>query len=205
MVLINSLNINELSDKIEVMVTTDTGVTITKVLVWNSSTYQDPAQAIDVSSLLTGATNVETFDIPADMLGVTNVLGLWFVEFTTSEVVEPEDCCQDNVRLGMVANFTKYHECILNKFLSSEIDNCDLTKYSLKNHCQECGSDPIYTSTLLDTLYFAVGSGFITEAISLIETLDEICEICHNCPDYGTTVLLTGGGYRVFDNILKQY
>ncbi len=202
MVLINKLCISELSDKIEVEVTTEVGSTFTKVLLWNSSTYQDPAQAIDVSHLLTATSEVETFDIPASDLGVINILGLWFVEFTTDEVVEETDCCQDNVRLGMVSNFTNYLECVLNGLLRMEIEGCGP---KLKD-CDECSNyDPVLASTLLQTLFSLINFGYIEDALSVIEKLDEMCEICNTCPDYGTSVLLSGGGHGVFNNVLKQY
>ena len=200
MIIINSLNINELSDKIEVDISASVGEVFTTVLVWNSSTYKDPSQAIDVSSLLTATSENEVFDIPASMLGVTNILGVWFIEFTTDEVIIPGACCQDNVRLGIVSNLTPYHLCILNGVMNMKIDGCSGKAI---DGCAECNSETLYKQTLLDSLYFALGYGYYDEAIKLIGILDEICEVCNTCPDYGDTVLLTGSGHGVFNNILK--
>jgi len=200
MIIINSLNINELSDKIEVNISTEIGRVFTKVLIWNSSTYKDPSQSIDVSSLLLATSENEVFDIPASMLGVQNILGVWFLEFTNDEEIVPGACCQDNVRIGIVANFTKYHECILNALLHMKIEGC--SGVAVEN-CPECKSNPVLASTYLDQLYFALNNGFYDDAIRLIEKLDILCDVCNTCPDYGNTVLLNGGGYGVFDNILK--
>ena len=200
MIIINSLNINELSDKIEVNISTEVGRVFTTVSVWNSSTYKDPSQGIDVSSLLLATSENEVFDIPASMLGVNNILGVWFLEFTNDEVIDPDACCQDNVRIGIVSNFTPYHLCILDGLMNMKIDGC-LGKAI--DGCEECSSNTLYKQTLLDSLYYALNHGFYDEAIKLTKVLDDECEVCNTCPDYGDTVLLNGGGYGVFDNILK--
>ena len=89
MIYIDNFTVNNDATKLLVSVSTDTGETITSALVWNDRTYKNYDLAIDVSSLLTGVTNKEVFEIPASTLGVSSLDGIYFIEFQgTSEATE---------------------------------------------------------------------------------------------------------------------
>lgn len=186
-------------------VTTTVGNIFTSLLFWTSDTYDNPADAIDLSSLFAQTSENEVFTIPASAVGLTKFSGLFFLKFGTDEVVEDTDCCPDtNTRIAIVANFTKYHECILDKLLNAEIDECGL----LTQDCEECQDCPdCYKSApivhlYLNNLYTAIQYGFYEEAIDLIKSLDTLCSTCQSCPDYGEALKLPGGGFGIYQNSL---
>jgi len=202
MVIINQLNIDALAENIVVDVATTPGNVFTSILIWTSDTFQVLIDAIDVSSYIVGTDETENILIPASALSLIKLSGLFFIELTTDEVVEPGDCCPDiNKRLAVVSNFIKYHECILNKLLKAEIDECGL-KCGGCDDCEDCASKIVTTQMYLQGLYIAVQQGFYQEAIDIIKILDELCEVCHSCPDYGNAILLAGGGFGVYNNAL---
>ncbi len=200
MILIDSLYINDTSDELVVEVTTEVGNTFTQVLVWNSETYKQVALAIDVSSLLTSTGNTESFSITAADLGLTSIVGLWFVEFTTDEVFLPTDCCQDNTRVGVTFNFINYNKCIIDGLLKMKFDGCHAINL---DGCSECGPNVLYLSTLLDTLEKSIIYGFYEKAIEMIAIMDEMCDTCGTCPTYDYTQLKNNGGFGTFDNQLR--
>jgi hypothetical protein len=200
MVIINQLNIDVLAENIVVDVATTPGNVFTSILIWTSDTFQVLSEAIDVSSYIVGTDETEAFSIPASALGLTKLSGLFFIEFTTDE--EVEECCPDtNKRLAIVSNFIKYHECILNNLLSAEIDDCGL-KCGGCDDCEDCSNKIVSTNLYLQGLYIAIQQGFYQEAIDIIKILDELCEVCHSCPDYGNAILLAGGGFGIYNNAL---
>lgn len=205
MVIINQLNIDVTGENIEVDVTTSVGNIFTSLSFWTSDTYDNPADAIDLSSLFAQTSENEVFTIPASAVGLSKFSGLFFLKFETDETVEDTDCCADtNIRIALVANFTKYHECILDKLLNAEIDECGLITQDCIE-CQDCpdcyASAPI-AHLYLSNLYTAIQQGFYEEAIELIGHLDRLCSTCQSCPDYGEALKLPGGGFGVYQNSL---
>lgn len=203
MISINLLQIDEFAEKINVDVNTTTGNNITKVYVWSSDTFKDYTKAIDLSSLIDGSDNTESFSIFAqEHLGVEKITGLWFVEFESNEEVIPDDCIDNsNTGLGVVANLIPYHECLLNKLLAIEVDDC---KPVINDGCDECSGNIYYLNTLVTTLKDAIQFGYYEEAIRIIKTLDDLCDICHTCPDYGDTLLINGLGFSTVNNSLTD-
>lgn len=59
------------------------GALFNGITLWNEDTYKDPAQGIDLSSLLAGTTNTETFSISAANAGVSSFDGLYFADIST--------------------------------------------------------------------------------------------------------------------------
>jgi hypothetical protein len=205
MVIINQLNIDVTGENIEVDVTTSVGNIFTSLLFWTSDTYDNPADAIDLSSLYAGTSENETFTIPASAVGLSKFSGLFFLKFETDEIVEDTDCCPDtNIRLAVVANFIKYHECILDKLLKLDIDDCGLSAQSCAecNSCQDCAGNAPLVHLFLSNLYIAIQQGFYAEAIEIIENLDTLCQSCSSCPDYGNALKLAGGGFGIYQNKL---
>ena len=180
MITIKNLKINNDSSKINVNVETVKDKKFTKVLLWDFKTFKDYTKAIDLSSLLTVAAsrnNIETFEIVPSNINQTSFLGLFFLEFSDDNKQK---------KIGLVSNFIKYYECLLDKTLKIDLKN--------KN------DDTFYLSTLLNTLNSTVKWGFYTEAISIIKTLEELCEICSTCPDYKNNKLVNGLGFGITDN-----
>ena len=197
MISINSLKINESSNAIDVDVSTTSGNTITQVLLWDIKTFKDYSQAIDLSHLLDGTDETEVFSIPASELNLTNISGLFFIEFESDEIIVPDDCNQDsNTALGVVSNFIKYHECLLNRVLKIDIKDCN----EIINNCDNCNKNILFLSTLINSLNSTIKFAFYEEAIRITEVLEDICDTCHTCPDYENIKLINGLGFGTFNN-----
>ena len=201
MISINTLKIDVFAEKIIVDVSTTPGTVITKVLVWNSDTFKDYSQAIDLSSLIDGSDETESFSIFAqEHLNVEKITGLWFVEFESDEEIIPDDCITNtNTALGVTANLIPYHECILNKLLKTDVDEC---KPVINNECNECAGNVFYINTLLTTVRDAIKFGYYEEAAKIINNLNDLCDVCHTCPDYGNTQLINGLGFGTQNNAI---
>jgi len=193
MINLNSITIDQFSSKIDVDVSTDVGNLFTKVLLWKSKDFKKSSKVIDLSQLLQKTNNIESFAISAQDIEMKNVTGLFFIEFFTDEVIVPEDCVKNsNVSLAVVANLLPYKECVLSKTLSLDIKGCGT------GGCESV----TLISTLLSTLQTTIKYGFYEEAVKIIESLDELCTDCDNCPDYKNTLLINEEGFGTVNNAI---
>jgi hypothetical protein len=177
----------------------DTGNTVVKAVAWNKEGYKEDAEGIDLTHLLSGLTELEDFSISAEELGVAQITGFYAIEFSSSasplfRTDEPEE---ELPQTGIVANLLPYHECIINKSLAIVVKDCSVVK-------SKCGDMDtlLFASTLLDTANNTLLFGLYDEAIQILNTLDEVCEICVACPDYGTDLEHSGFGYKTVNNNL---
>lgn len=194
MVIINKLHIDSLAEKIIIDIATTSGNVFTGIKFWTVTTFQNATTAIDLSASLAKTSEKEVLAIEASKVNLSKLSGLFFIEFTTNETTTATACCGDiNKRLAVVANFTKYHECILNQLLSTEVNGCEISEAMQK---------AIALQTYLEGLHIAIQKGFYNEAIEIVKLLDQDCSICHSCPDYGNSVLVSGGGFGIFNNSL---
>ena len=116
MVNIVSLELNEASNSINLQATTEGGSQITELLFWDKDTYGDETLAIDLSTLLSGASASENIDIPASAVNLTNFSGVFYFKLTSNE--DP----QVNTPIGVVANLNVYYECLLNRALNLKVE-----------------------------------------------------------------------------------
>lgn len=188
MITINSLSINTSAINILVSASTPSGFLFTKVLLWDSLTYRDYSKAIDLTSKLSQTSNQEDFVITAEELNKTSFKGIYFLEFTSNEAAP-------NTQTGLVANFIQYHECLMDKVLAISVKNC-------KVQDSQCGKvdTTAFIGTLIDALYTSVIFELVEESIDIITTLDELCEVCTNCPDSKSPSLTAGLGFKTIDN-----
>lgn len=198
MITINSLKIDQVYENINVDVVTPVGSEIIKMLVFTKDTYKDYSKAIDLSSLLSSTTNTEVLTIPASALGLEKLNGVFFIEFESNEVIVPTDLIDSNVTLGLVSNFIKYHNCLLERVLTLDIIGCE----QVKEDCVECNKNLPFISTLLQSLNLSITFGNYEESIKILNMLDDMCDICHTCPEYGDTLLLNGLGFGTVDNTI---
>lgn len=209
MLIINSITIDEFSTRINVdvtgtlvngMVSPQVYSQITQVLLWTSETFKDYTKAIDVTSFVTAPVNGNySFSIPAEDIELPNMNGIFFLEFTTDTTLPPENCIEDsNIALGIAANLIKYHECLLNKVMKMDIKGCK----KVESQCEECEEDLLYLSVLIEAIYTTVKFGFYEEAVKIMGALDDICDICHSCPDYKNTRLINGYGFGTVNNAI---
>ena len=191
MININSLSINATSTAILASVSTSVGFTFTKILLWDNLTYRDYSKAIDLTSKLLQTSENEDFTIVlSDLTGISSLTGMLFIEFTTNEATS-------NTQTGLVANFVNYHECLMDKALAVTVKNCKIEQG--QGNCSS-QNNILFIGTLIDTLYTAVLFGLIDEAISIMETLNELCEVCTHCPDLGDAMLVSGLGFKTVNN-----
>lgn len=202
MINITKLQIDVLADKIEVDISTSTGNTIEKVYIWESKDFKDYSKVVDLSDLLKKDSENEVFSIFAkEHLNREKITGLWFLEFTSSETVEPDSCSvNSNMAIGLVSNIIPYYECILNKLMKINITDCK----PVINNCDNCTENLYYVNALLNTLQLAIKEGHYEEAIKIVNTLDEVCEVCHSCPSYSDTLLINGLGFGVINNSITD-
>ena len=108
MITLNSLKIDTLYANINVDVATTVGNLITKMLLFTVDTYKDYSKAINLSHLLDGTDETEVLTIPASEIDadLEKIHGVFWLEFTSDEVIVPEDCDNDsNKVIGIVSNF----------------------------------------------------------------------------------------------------
>ena len=197
MITINSLKIDQLYENINVDVETKVGNTITKMVLFTVNTYKNYGDEIDLSHLLDGSDETEVLTIPASELEVEKIHGLFWIEFTSDEVIVPDDCDNDsNKIMGVVSNFIKYHNCLLERVLKLEIKGCE----EIKDECEDCNQNLPFINTLLSSLNLSLQFAHYEEAIKIVKMLDDMCDICHTCPDYGDTKLINGLGFGTVNN-----
>ena len=205
MIDIKYLRINTLATHIELKVETTPGNIFTKILIWNKDSFKDYDIAFDVSSYIIGTSNVEILNIPASELGVTEISGMYFLEFETDEVDDVDNTCCDcnsNTTMGIVANLVPYYNCLADKVLNIDIKNCGDEVY---NNCGKSNNeDAYYITSLLQTLNMSILSGYFEDSINILNNLEDICDPCHSCVDYGDTDIFCGYGYGVLNNTVTE-
>jgi len=67
---------------IDVDLETDSGQIFDGFTLWTEDTFKNPSTGIDLSSLLTGSTNTETFSISTTDAGVSSFDGIYFADIT---------------------------------------------------------------------------------------------------------------------------
>ena len=186
MILSKNIKINEAAKRILVNVETSQNHKFTKLLFYNSENYPDIEKAVDLTNLLKGTSNSEDFYIKAEDVNLNNFIGLFFLEFTTDEEENPEECEYPiESEVFPVANLTKYHLCILENILAIDIEDCKIY-YKNSKDCNECSDFLFLTNTLLESLYIAILNEFFEEACKIISNLNEICD---NCACYNKRVI----------------
>jgi hypothetical protein len=197
--IIQLLEINPLATAINAFVEVSPGNTVVQMLAWNANTYKGNATAIDLSYLLQSVDENESLSISNTALGVDKISGLWAIEFSSS--ASPDFRVPtvpiENPQLGIVADVISYYECVLDKVQNINVKNCRVGK----TNCGE-NESVLFISTLLEALRHTIIFGLIAEAVQIIKTLDELCEICTTCPSYGDNLLHTGYSYKTVDNII---
>lgn len=203
MITINKLRIDDTLKNIEVEVTAGaSSARFTNVFVWTHLTFRDYERAIDVSSLLSGTSSTEVFNISAEILNTTRIDNVYFVEFRTDEDPTPLDNgLIQNQALGVVANLFQYNECLLNQALGVDASRCGKPD----PNCYEC-QNSVHKLNLLSSLMSALNAGivggFYEDVVKIVREIDKICDRCDSCPDYEETIALNGAGlgYQVIQN-----
>ncbi len=193
---INKLRLNETGTQIEVSVTTSIDNTFISFRAWNIDTYKDQSKAINLYGLMDGDSNSEILTITNIDLSTEIISGVWFFEFQSDETIETGDFVNTNRVIGVVTNLSKYHECILDKLLSINIVDCNIST----NNCNSDVNNLYLGNSLLCSLNAAISYAYYEEVVRIVKNLDEICIDCSDCPEYENTPIVSGARYGVEDN-----
>lgn len=191
MIHIELLKISQDQTNINVSVSTNVGDTITSFKGWKRTTFKDYNQAIDLTSKLSQTSETEVFQISIEDMGVTLFDDIYFFEITSSNIENACQTCPGNTIIGITANFNKYQECLLNKVLNSSLETLN-----------SCDNNIINVFILLENLKIAIQSGYFTEVITILNTLDVLCKSsnCTLCNTIKFPIYYTGLNYWTFDN-----
>lgn len=193
MIIINNFEIQNNGQNLALNVQTETGFTITSVLLWNMNNFKDYTRAINLDYKLEQTSNIESFVVTAEELSINKFEDIWFVEIqsnnqnlssgpfnsifnfvfnsgnTNITTLEPA--------LGITYNLSPYYKCLLNKFFEHQ-----------KNPCVNCNDSFIDEFVLsigltLDVIERSIEEGYYLQSIELIKKLKKFCSItkCDNC------------------------
>lgn len=178
MVNIEYISVNSSADSILLKVSTVPGQIISSILVWDKDNYKDYPTAYDVSSYLSGTSNVEVLSIPSSELNTNFISGVYFVEATSDEVT-------DNSSFGIVANLTSYYECLFSRLNKISIKDCGAGKYN--NSIQDRDNSTYLLSSLLQSIPENIEKAKFTNIVSIMNSIEEICDPC--CNTYNTEIV----------------
>jgi hypothetical protein len=143
------------------------GQTVTEILLWDQDTYKNPSTSKNLSSLLSGATNTETFNITANDASLANFSGIYFLQITTSE---PEAI------IVATLNLTQYY--IVQAKL---IANIDLSCLNCNGNFQNALLFDMYLEATKQSLVLGRFQDAIDNLKKLIITVDTSdCDECNN-------------------------
>jgi len=160
---ISSLTIS--TDRKQIDLTIIDAATVSSLKLWTDVTYKDYSLAIDISTKLTGAVT-ENITITLADLSLQYFDGVYFIE--------AED--PNEISIQVVADLTRYKECILTKVL--QVAQC--------NDCLKVlNSSIINSQVLLYSLEVAVSEGFVDDIILTVEALNKFCsDNCKTCGEF---------------------
>ena len=143
------------------------GQTVTQILFWNQDTYKNPATQIDLTSLLSGANNLEAFTISPSDIGETSFTGMYFMQIITSE---PE------TTMVATVNLTQYY--IIQAKL---ITNVDLSCLNCNINFQNALLFDMYLQATKNSMILGRFRDAINNLANLIITIDSSdCDECNN-------------------------
>jgi len=166
------------------------GQVVSEFLLWTEDTYKDPAKAINLSSLLSGTVNTETFTISASDAGLTIFDGLYFVQITSDDPLTV---------LVATAALTQYY--VIQAALIANVDLSCL-------NCNENLNNALLFDLYIEGLKSALIVGRFQDAIlfrSKIQILNTSAE-CDSCNEISPVVSSAGNivSVGVIDCLLTE-
>ena len=175
---------------IEFNVQVSASQTVSKILLWNESSYKDPANAIDLTSLLVGTGNTESIEISASDAGVSQLTGIYFLEITSSDS-----------EAAVVATFsmTRYYT-----IQAKLIANIDLSCLNCSANFQNALLFDMYLEATKQSLLLGRYQDAISNLENVIISIDS--SFCDSCSDIEPVVSSAGNvvSVGVIDCILTQ-
>lgn len=165
---ITQFQINATRTAIDLTITD--AATVSTLTLFTEQTFRDYTEAVDLSSLLTGAAT-ENITISLAAISENQFDGIYYIE-----AQDP-----DEIRFGITADLTRYKECILEKTVALALCDSCFEKQSTKL---------VNAQHLLRGLQDAVDTGFYREAFNLVSALDKFCSnSCKTCGTYSNVSL----------------
>lgn len=157
------------SDRTQIDLIITDAATISALRFWTDDNYKDYSKAIDLSALLT-ASATENITITLSDVGLAYFDGVYFIE--------AED--PDEISNAIVADLTRYKECILGK----------LKQFPICDDCLQTKNDSKLTAhAILLGLEYAVELGFINQILSFVSALDKYCsDDCTLCGEKNNVI-----------------
>ena len=165
---------NDLST-IDLKVGFDNAVTGTSLLFWNQDTYRDPAQSVDLTSLLTGSQG-ESISITLNNTGESTFSGMYFLQILDS-----------NGDAVVVATFNLTQYYIIQAKL---IANVDLSCLNCNANFQNALLFDMYLEATKQALLLGRFQDAIDNLKKLIITVDT--SDCDSCNDIDPVVSTAG-------------
>ena len=175
---------------IEFNVQVSASQTVSKILLWNESSYKDPANAIDLTSLLVGTGNTESIEISASDAGVSQLTGIYFLEITSSD---------SEAAVVATFNMTRYYT-----IQAKLIANIDLSCLNCSANFQNALLFDMYLEATKQSLLLGRYQDAISNLENVIISIDS--SFCDSCSDIEPVVSSAGNvvSVGVIDCILTQ-
>lgn len=201
MIIINILQVDPTRGRINVSVETSTGNTITGVNLWTEATFKDYTQARSFNSKLQGTSNKEVFTIESSELGTTSLDGIYFLEFTSSNVNPPANSCTDCdniILLGVTTDLGYFQECLLDNVLEVQYETSDVVNNNQLNEI-------FNIRMMIDAICTSIKFGYYQAAIDVLSSLQKLCRErrnCSQCNRLDTPIFKSGLNFAVIGNNL---
>lgn len=165
------------NDKTTITVVLDAGVgnLITGATLWTEATYKDPNNGVDLSSLLSGISNDESFTITTAIAGVDSFEGIYFGEFTSN---------QPDAAIVATAPMAKYY-AVMAKLLA-EVDLSCL-------NCNENFQNALLLDLYVESMKNALQLGRFQDAITFLDRVNLYTSTsCDSCDSINPVVSSAG-------------
>jgi len=180
---------NDLST-IQLDVEVTAGQVVDNLLLWDQDTYKNPATAVSLTSLISGASNVESIEITAAQAGVSSFSGIYFLQIET-----------DDEEAVVVATFNLTQYYIIQAKL---IANIDLSCLNCNGNFQNAILFDMYLEATKQSLVLGRFQDAIDNLKKLIITVDT--SDCDTCNDIEPLVSTAGNivSVGVIDCLLTE-
>lgn len=152
------------------------GQTITKLILWNQTTYRDPSKAVNLTPLVSGTNNVESFQISAEDAAESKFDGMYFLQIETSD---------SEATVVATFNMTQYY-----KVQAKLIANIDLSCLNCNTNFQNALLFDLYLEATKQSLLLGRYQDAIDNLANLIITVET--SGCDECNDIEPLVSTAG-------------
>lgn len=189
MATINRFRVSNDLSTLELTISTTVGNTITSLVLWTHENFKDPDRSRDLSSFLTGSSNIETITLTAAQVGETMLESIYFIEAVSSDA-------PDTPQLGIAVDFTRFQICITEILCRVAVQ----TIYN-DNEIHKAITYNMYIESLRNTIL----EGRYRLSIGFFNNLNRVCQSeCKACCDL-TEIAKKGLGFSILNNELILY